>query len=859
MSDNLNNQFNSALFEKELIVTTTGGDITASIIQPSQATNLEYQNLDQRDSIDVVLYSVLGTITAGAVLEAKYYKRMSRLTSASAVATDKLLSTETKTLAEITVGNHLTTGFSGADIPIADYFTLSLVLKEAVGADYTVTGTVIVKKKSDLETDFRLSGIENGILFVDGNRIDAYVEDGSILFPFKTIQALITALNTDYAALSNKQLSTYNITVAKGSYSLTGLVIPTYKLLRFHGTGVIFTGNFAITQSPIGGSGEDPYTRIEFVGNSGFRGEKGQSFQISGNVTCTRTNDSLTYLAFIGCRISGNWLFDSDGTWVLQADHNRFSGTISSGTFTDPESAVLIESDAFSRFSGAINIKGCLYRCNNTEFSANVTCDSNFSAMDANASYMPYRITNCVFSNTANSFIGNQNILIDSISYKSLLATTETITFTGAGGLVITDPANSIQVGTPVNAVAATLDITVGAVPADYVANVQSYGAFTAGATNAEDGQKVTFDDQVYTFKTTPVDVTYDVTIGADIASSIINVISKANSNVASKVDIVRTGNNFVATFKTTAYLGALGNTKVFSTDVAGASVDGNFANGVTEVLKKTTLNGIEYIYYDSAAGDDPTVDYPACVKVDTKATQILTALELATQIATDTDMSGAVAVGAVVTATWGVKGVIGNAVAFADGTGGNVTAAATMSGGVNGTPGLKGMVYYDETLGKVWHCLTDNYTITQSSWIDSSLGSIILPATAFKGGTTSAYTLLTLAGYPYLVRKFLNATTNTAYFDIDLPQISATSTMRFRFRYSIDAATEPASTETSIFTIGGAAITKAYDGTETKDDIITTAWTTTTAQSRTGLLTVTGTYAQLISIIDVEIEYTKA
>lgn len=151
MSDNLNNEFRSVLFTNEKIVNTTDGDITVPVISPAERTGAEKSNLNQRDSIDILTYSVLGTVVAGATIACKYYQRMSPFDSTGAsLAADKLLSTETKTLGAITVGNHETSKFTSADIEAADYFTITIVLKQAVGANYTVTGTVIVKKKNEI-------------------------------------------------------------------------------------------------------------------------------------------------------------------------------------------------------------------------------------------------------------------------------------------------------------------------------------------------------------------------------------------------------------------------------------------------------------------------------------------------------------------------------------------------------------------------------------------------------------------------------------------------------------------------------------------------------------------------------------
>ena len=143
MSDNLNNEIKRPLFaDGSIIVATTGGDITPTLVQPAQSTNTEKYNLDQRDDLTILVYAILGTVTAGATLTVKYYNRVP-----NAITDAVLLATETKTLAEITVGNYLATEFTSTALELADYFTVETTLKQAVGNNYTVTANVIVKKK----------------------------------------------------------------------------------------------------------------------------------------------------------------------------------------------------------------------------------------------------------------------------------------------------------------------------------------------------------------------------------------------------------------------------------------------------------------------------------------------------------------------------------------------------------------------------------------------------------------------------------------------------------------------------------------------------------------------------------------
>jgi hypothetical protein len=145
MSDNLNNEIKTSLFnDGSITVLTSGGDVSPALNQPTYMNGQEKYNLNQRDYLAVLLFADLGTVVAGATITAKYYARMP-----NAIIDAKLLATETKTLAEIAVGNHLLTEFSNAALAYADYVVLECTLKQASGSSYQVSGNTIVKKKID--------------------------------------------------------------------------------------------------------------------------------------------------------------------------------------------------------------------------------------------------------------------------------------------------------------------------------------------------------------------------------------------------------------------------------------------------------------------------------------------------------------------------------------------------------------------------------------------------------------------------------------------------------------------------------------------------------------------------------------
>jgi hypothetical protein len=260
----------------------------------------------------------------------------------------------------------------------------------------------------------------NHEVWVDSGRTDSYTVDGSKLRPYKTLLAAITAINADsvvHAAAADYAGTNYVVHVAAGTYS-DNLTFNNQKYIKIEGNGVIISGTIALTQTQQSG---DYYSRIEFIGVEGTRAEKGPALKLAGNITMTRNNDSLTYVTFKGCWITGNILADTDGTWILHFNGSHVAGTIDTGTFADADSAILIETTGWNEFAGAITDKVSFYNVDNAEFYGVINTTPVFDS----------RITNSRFG--AAVTINAKNLYIDDISYKSLLAQTETL----AGATVV--------------------------------------------------------------------------------------------------------------------------------------------------------------------------------------------------------------------------------------------------------------------------------------------------------------------------------------------------------------------------------------------------------------------------------------
>jgi len=252
------------------------------------------------------------------------------------------------------------------------------------------------------------TNLPNKNVYVDGGRADIYTADGSMLKPYKTVLAALTVINADTG-------KNWILNVASGTYS-DNLTITGPRYLSIRGQGVTLSGTILIN------SGVGTYDRIEFVGISGDRPEKGPALTISGKITATRSDDSLIYVNFSGCYVSGELETTTLGTWVLQYDKCRITGAIT-GTFTRAgHEQILIESYGFNEFVGAITGWVSFYNCHDSDFYSNITTTP----------YYESRFTNCSFGGSVSIIpVGGASSVVaymDGYSYRSMLLRTPTLT-----------------------------------------------------------------------------------------------------------------------------------------------------------------------------------------------------------------------------------------------------------------------------------------------------------------------------------------------------------------------------------------------------------------------------------------------
>jgi len=235
--------------------------------------------------------------------------------------------------------------------------------------------------------------------------------------PYRTVAAALTAINAEAAAHASYLDTNYVVRISPGTYS-DALTFTNEKHVRLEGTGVELSGAITFTQTQQGG---DYYSRVEFVGLEGFRAEKGPAFKISGNMTGTRNNDSLTYFTFRGVWITGNFAWDGDGTPVVQFFNSRMSGTIDTVTLASADAGILVESD-WTEFAGAITDKVSLYNIRNSDFYGAITTTPWYGSIFYNSTF------NSTVSIIPQGGAAETTVKLDGASFKSLAIKTPTLT-----------------------------------------------------------------------------------------------------------------------------------------------------------------------------------------------------------------------------------------------------------------------------------------------------------------------------------------------------------------------------------------------------------------------------------------------
>ena len=370
----------------------------------------------------------------------------------------------------------------------------------------------------DRELDYAVNFATS--FFVSASLGSDVTGDGSMEKPYAKISTALTAIDVAYAAASDKQTTTYILDVGSGIYA-DNLTIHTCKYLRIQGVGVTISGTILIDQAPIGGTGAESYTRLEFIGMDGARAEKGASFTISGDTTMQRTNDSLTYIDYKGCYVTGAIEADVDGIFVLQFINSRVSGAMTTGTFTDVDSAVLIESWDKSRF-GAISGKTSFYNCDDTYFSGAIDTTPIFEC----------KLTNCQFGSTV-SIVATKNLSVDAVSYKALEARTPTLTgmtYVHLQGTMAIQDASAVTItGGTISGVTFTENFTTSDDPvlnaATSIANVDDYNGVLITLTGAGNDQTIQDPTDVAAIK-------YFTVINNDTSTDPINIISGSGTHI---------------------------------------------------------------------------------------------------------------------------------------------------------------------------------------------------------------------------------------------------------------------------------------------------------------------------------------
>lgn len=242
---------------------------------------------------------------------------------------------------------------------------------------------------------------------------------------------------------------------------------------------------------------------------------------------------------------------------------------------------------------------------------------------------------------------------------------------------------------------------------------------FLGGGVNAVIADTITLDTDTYTFVTGEPEAD-EIQVGADVTVTALNI----SAAMPATLTAVPTAGVIVIT---AVAEGIAGNGIVVNTTAATIDGGGVTANGQDEVISFLSIGGLDYIFYEEA-GDDPSVEYPTCVPVlnDFVAVNLEAALKLDTDNFSETSVTREESV---ITANCKTLGVIGNSILYENNliTAGDITDnladAGHFIGGVDGTFGYKGQIYFDDAL---FICTETNNTTTNNAWKTVALTDIV-------------------------------------------------------------------------------------------------------------------------------------
>ena len=425
--------------------------------QNNKLTNMaEFQtrdNLPVKDKVE--LERIMGITSAmRSTVEAAFYAAL------LPYVTNEIISRDDDDLIVLAAGNTLPTGYEGFK-----HGSTFIKLDSADKALYENTGTStsaawnligsIAPAEIGLAAGKILTGGATGvaaettfptnhIVYVDGARTDTYTEDGSFLWPYKKISTAQVAINAVCAANWDTQAHfdtlKFVLKIAPGEYS-DNVSITTPKYLRWEMDGVIVSGDITCTQEQLGISSY--YGKVEFVGGSANRTEKGEAAKITGDIIFAKTAyDSLAYDAFIGVEIYGDILYgaaagEGHGTWVLYLEKSVLYNSAKSITtnFAAGAHCVLLETFGYNDIRATLTGVIDLYDCNNTVFK--------------NINITPYngcKVRSSKFTGTV-SIVASKNLEMDLESMISMYGRTPTLT-----GMSLLPLQGSAEVWVPISA-----------------------------------------------------------------------------------------------------------------------------------------------------------------------------------------------------------------------------------------------------------------------------------------------------------------------------------------------------------------------------------------------------------------------
>ncbi|MCK9577122.1 MAG: hypothetical protein M0R51_14555 [Clostridia bacterium] len=292
------------------------------------------------------------------------------------------------------------------------------------------SGNAVNKGQLDTKIDKELL-FTTTYIYIDGNRTDTYVEDGTILQPFKTLSSAIVFMN-------NSEASGFSINIAYATYTEdVDLILPNKPITVYGNNSTIINVNHTITITNPYFIRYNLFTSSNIIYSTFLAGAR--SLVFGGRITGDITNSS--YVEFTECQLSGGTISTtSEGQTVctLMSSTSKFT---SEGILVLDKVSINTEYVGYlvTSTTGQLTITNSIvYNGSIDDLAGSVSCDNGATTnpnMIINNVFTTLSSNYALFTGTANTIYSKNHIVANNKIMGSALYPVNT-DITGFGNIM---------------------------------------------------------------------------------------------------------------------------------------------------------------------------------------------------------------------------------------------------------------------------------------------------------------------------------------------------------------------------------------------------------------------------------------